>query len=210
VVPGAILLVGLALLYPDVRALINLKGLDLGNFGLFVLLAYAAGVLLQGVGNVLEKVWWWLWRGQPTDWIRTGKHHLLAKDQMAALDTQLPAKLTLAAAGNFRKMTAPEWYSITRQVYAAVAGQGKASRVDIFNGNYGLSRGIASALIVVIALTFIADPSHWQAHVGIAVTLAIACGFAIARMQRFGTHYARELFVQFLQIPSSPSSQQGP
>ncbi len=202
-VPGAVFLIGLALLYPDVRALIDLKGFDVGDLGLFVLLAYAAGILLQGVGDIVQWVWWRLWGGQPTDWVRTCRHHLLADDQMTALTTQLTTKLNLPTSTNITNMTANAWFSITRQMYAAVASQGKTNRIDIFNGNYGLSRSIAAALIAVIVLIFINDLDHWQAHLQIAGVLAVAAGLAVARMQRFGTHYARELFVQFLQLPAT-------
>jgi hypothetical protein len=57
--------------------------------------------------------------------------------------------------------------------------------------------GALSALIVITAAAVIEKSSQ-------AVPLFIGClvgiGLAFSRMHRFGVHYARELFVQFLNI----------
>jgi hypothetical protein len=94
-------------------------------------------------------------------------------------------------------MSKRDWYSITRQVYAEVAARSSNSRVDIFNGNYGLTRGIASALLIGLVLLLIVHGfTYWQ----IILALLVGIGVALYRMHRFGILYARELFVQFLQL----------
>ena len=45
-----------------------------------------------------------------------------------------------------------QWYSVTRQICAAVSGAGRGSRIDVFNGHYGLCRGMASGLVVLLIL----------------------------------------------------------
>ena len=43
---------------------------------------------------------------------------------------------------------------------------------------------------------------YWQ----IAFIILVSAGVALYRMHRFGVRYARELFVQFLQLPSDSGS----
>ena len=58
VMPGAILLVGLTQVSPKIAAIIPSKDMSLGSLGLFLILAYATGHLLQAAGNLVESVWW--------------------------------------------------------------------------------------------------------------------------------------------------------
>ncbi|MBL8809844.1 MAG: hypothetical protein JNM43_06665, partial [Planctomycetaceae bacterium] len=96
------------------------------------------------------------------------------------------------------------WYGITRQIYAAVSAAGRAGRVDTFNGNYGLNRGLAASLLTIAILVLFTGRSNWPYSVGLLLG-AIA---ALYRMHRFARHYARELFVQFLQLPMPPDGPQ--
>jgi len=201
-VPGAITLVAVLLIYPHVRTTLFSSDLTVGDLGLFVVLAYAIGHLTQAVGNGIELVWWRVWEGMPTDWVRSQKHTLIADAQRQALQTKLSSKLGLQTNID-PAMSAVAWFSITRQIYAEVAAQSRAGRVDIFNGNYGLNRGIASALLVgLVLLLFVHGLVYWQ----IAVVILVSAGVALYRMHRFGVRYARELFVQFLQLPSDSGS----
>jgi hypothetical protein len=203
VMPGAILLVGLTQVSPKIAAIIPSKDMSLGSLGLFLILAYATGHLLQAAGNLVESVWWFF-PGMPSDWVRTGTGHLLSPGQRSALQEQLPAKLNLSSTFSFDRVDAKAWFGITRQVYAAVAAAGRSTRVDTFNGNYGLNRGLGASLLVVAIILLIDDRANWPYAVG----LAAAALAALYRMHRFGRHYARELFVQFLQLPMPPESQQ--
>lgn len=203
VMPGAILLVGLTQISPRMAAVIPSEDMSLGNLGLFLILAYAAGHLLQAAGNLVENLWWFF-SGMPTDWIRTNTGHLLSLGQRSALQEQLPAKLNLSSPFSFSGVDAKAWFGITRQVYAAVAAAGRSGRIDTFNGNYGLNRGLGASLLIVDFLLLFDDHTNWPYAIG----LAAAALAALYRMHRFGRHYARELFVQFLQLPLPPESQQ--
>jgi hypothetical protein len=196
VMPGAILIAGLAQLIPAVGSVITVKDISLGSLGLFLILAYAAGHLVQSIGNFLEFAWWW-YPGMPTDWVRSDRGHLLSPSQRSALEQQLPKKLALEGSFSFSAVSAKQWFAVSRQVYAAVAAATRSSRVDTFNGNYGLNRGLAAAFLVLGIVTLIQSRANWPYALG----LAIAAALALFRMHRFGRHYARELFVQFLQLP---------
>lgn len=195
-VPGATVLTGAVLLFPGWGLPALIKDTSVGGLGVFVVLAYVLGHLVQAVGNGIEWVWWRLWGGMPTDWLRTKPDCILAPSQFATLEKSIKSRL-----GNdgilIAQSTREQWYAVTRQVYAAVAGAGRAARIDIFNGNYGLNRGIGAGLLVVLAIALINRPVDWPIVGGVAAALVSA----IYRMHRFARHYARELFIQFLQLP---------
>lgn len=197
VLPGATTLIGILLLYPELQTYIPTKDMTIGGFGVFLVLSYVGGHIVQVVGNGVEWAWWRLWGGMPTDWVWGRKRGLLTPAQADALEAQLPMKLGLPHPAETDKTTPRHWSALTRQVYAAVAASARAARVDAFNGNYGLSRGIVAALLLLAFLTVASDLNRWNIMLGILAGAAAAT----YRMHRFGSRYAQELFVQFLQLP---------
>jgi hypothetical protein len=190
VIPGAVLMVGLLFYFPALNALVAKDGVTLGQFGIFLLLSYAAGHFIAALGNVLESALWRLFGGMPSDWVTKQKSPLLSPQQIAALETKVASRfgMNVELPGFDRKV----WWPISRQVYADVGKNGKVERIDTFNGNYGLNRGLSAACV---ALT-IAAATQAQWHVVIGF-LALTVVFAY-RAYRFGVHYARELYLQFL------------
>jgi hypothetical protein len=88
--------------------------------------------------------------------------------------------------------------AVVREIYALVAASGKPSRVDTFNGNYGLMRGLAAAILVITIAAIVASKGLYV--IGGLIVLFL---LAIQRMHRFGKHYATELFAQFLATTAS-------
>ena len=84
--PGATVLTGAILLFPGWGLHALIKDISIGGMGVFVVLAYVLGHLVQAVGNGIESVWWKLWGGRPTDWVRTKPDCLLARSQLTALE----------------------------------------------------------------------------------------------------------------------------
>ncbi|MDD1779201.1 MAG: hypothetical protein LUQ65_13625, partial [Candidatus Helarchaeota archaeon] len=166
----------------------------IGGLGIFIILSYAAGQLTQAIGNALESIWWRVWGGFPTDWVRIGKGDLLAKPQIIAIEEQLLQKLELQGPISLKDISSTDWLSITRQMYVAISAYSRSGRIDMFNGNYGLNRGIAAAFLILALLTVI---HNWI----IALLLFIGSLIAIYRMYRYGRYYAREIFIEFLQLP---------
>jgi hypothetical protein len=73
-----------------------------------------------------------------------------------------------------------------------VAKNGKPDRIDTFNGMYGLNRGLAAATLSVACASFVVG----QPRYGFGL-LVLALIFAY-RAYRFGVHYGREMYLQFL------------
>lgn len=201
IVPGTVFLTGVALSWPDGSEIERLSDLSVGGLGLGVVLAYGAGHLIQALGNIVEKAWWRAWRGMPTDWARSGAHHLLSSGQIEQVQEGVRRTLDQQDFRLEPSMSAREWYAIVRQIYAAVQKAGAAARVDIFNGNYGLCRGLAASFLALIPSIALIDWPGW----GVAALLVAGAGVALYRMHRFGVHYGREVLVQFLAIQQRQS-----
>jgi len=89
------------------------------------------------------------------------------------------------------------WMAVVRQIDAAVQPAERRKRIETFNGNYGLNRGIAASLSALAILTLVSRGCEaWLP----ALLLVIGGCVAVYRMDRFGRHYGRELFVQFLSV----------
>jgi hypothetical protein len=192
VIPGSVFLVGLLFYFPALNALMAKDGVTLGQFGIFLLLSYAAGHLLAAIGNAMETAFWKIAGGMPTDWVtNVSGTSLLAPSQIEALAekarTRVGSKIDKIP-GTDRKV----WFPISRQIYADVAKNGKSDRIDTFNGNYGLNRGLASATLGLAIVSF----TQAQHGVG-AAFLAVMLVYGY-RAFRFARYYAREVYVQFL------------
>jgi len=197
IVPGTVLLVGACYCSPSINKAVFEQNLSVGKTAISLIVAYGLGQLVAALGNMVEKVWWRAWRGMPSDWPRSGKRHLIAAGQLSRMDTALAEKLGLEFAGGFQQLAANDWFAVVRQMYAKVAAHSAGQRVDIFNGNYGLNRGLAAALLAILVMVVITRGfAPWQAELLLVLGVAVA----VYRMHRFGVHYARELFVQFLAI----------
>jgi hypothetical protein len=199
VIPGSVFLLGLLFYFPALHALITKDGVTLGQFGIFLLLSYAAGHALAAVGNAFEAAFWKLAGGMPTDWVtRTGGTSLLSASQVEAVAAKARTRLGSdidKLPGTPRKV----WFPISRQIYADVGKNGKPERIDTFNGNYGLNRGLASATLGLAAVSLL--ESQWAVAAAFFL-LALVYGY---RAYRFARYYARELYVQFL-VLNEPGS----
>ncbi|PLX93320.1 MAG: hypothetical protein C0621_08000 [Desulfuromonas sp.] len=195
IAPGTVVVFAVTLVSPEVKQFLVDGGTTLGGLGLFLILSFIAGHLLQGLGNWFENIFWKCFGGMPTNWVRRESQKLLAKEQRKLL-TQKISELH-PAIDNLEQVDDKEWYSLTREIYAMVKAADRAARVDAFNRNYGLLRGVAVSFLVTTAGTlFVISLCRWKIYVALVVCTVLA----VYRMYRFAVIYARELFVQFIRI----------
>jgi len=207
IAPGMMVLIGgIVLIYPgQYEKIVSFANLSIGGLGVGLLLAYVAGQLVQAIGNGIEKIWWKLCGGMPTDWLRTGTRHLIADAQRDLVQVRLNQMLRKSGFELNNTIDPKQWYSITRQIYAVVSAAKRSARVDTFNGNYGLCRGIISSVFVLLVFVGSVNFCEWRIELSLLVIFALA----LYRMHHFGILYARELFVQFLAIDLVPDMHSG-
>ena len=198
IVPGATLLLGMAVISEPLQQFFASDKFGAGQLGLFVVASYIVGHLVQGVGNLVESGWW-AFRGMPSTWIRRQKVPFLNDDQLKRLRDMLKSLLGHDP-GELTKLDARACRNITGQLYAKLEKEGRAARIEIFNGNYGLFRGIASSLLVVTVVTITKHGFWSQANLITSAILLVA----LLRMNRFGVHYASELYRQGLNLAEQP------
>ncbi|MBV9483943.1 MAG: hypothetical protein JO249_24815, partial [Acidobacteria bacterium] len=189
-------LFGLMFYVPELRDILAKDGISVGGLGVFVILSYATGHLLAALGNVIEKGYWWTKGGLPSDWIAGPKPALLSTAQIAKVQAKVSTRLGLVLRP-LSEMRRGERFPVFREIYSDVEKHGKPGRGEAFNGTYGLNRGLCSASVALAAVIFARSPMQWP--IGVALLL-IGCVY-LYRMHRFGVHYAREIYNQFLLLP---------
>lgn len=186
IVPGSVLAFGAMWLAPEFRSLLGPEGFTFGELGLFVVLSYALGQLVQGLGNTVEWALWLPLGGLPNKRILDGE--TLTVQQRTRLMSLLRADGMIG-----ETLTKSDAQAAIREVYARVAAAGNAARVDKFNGIYGMLRGLSTSLILLAVASAVME-TDWS-----LVMLAIfATIVSLRRMHRFGWHYGRELVVVYL------------
>lgn len=200
VLPGSIFLFGVLALFPEIRPLLVGQGITVGGLGVFLLLAYALGHLVAGAGNLMEALVWWPVGGMPTAWVRDEKRvRLLCADQHDDLCSRVNTRLGRSFS-TLRGIPRAQWKSEFGLIYRDALSSGFAGRLDTFNGNYGLNRGLAASLLLLIPICIYKFPSDWHIYV-----LMLSVGFVVylIRMIRFGMYFAREVYRIFILLPSS-------
>jgi hypothetical protein len=191
IIPGSLLMFGLVLYYPELKILTTNDAFSVGELGLFVLISYAAGHFVAAIANALENLFWGALGGMPSDWVTHDPPGLLSTEQIENLRTKVETRLNITIA-KMAGFDPKKWWPISRQIYADVGKNGKPDRIDTFNGVYGLNRGLASSCLVLVVVALA------RSDLLIAAGLFVAAVIYCFRAYRFGVHYARELYLQFL------------
>ena len=192
--PGSILLFTLILLYPQIKETISSNGFDLGGLGIFLILSFSAGHVIQAAGNMLETLLVILQCDVSNRFLRDDQQ-LLEPIQKSRLSLMLTEKMHI----DLNKLTSDEWKSIRSEMASHIRGNGGGERLNTFVRIYGLSRGLAIAFITSSILFYIFSNSH---SFLISLLLFIASILSFLRMQRFSKHYLRELSLEYLRIMS--------
>ena len=192
IAPGAVLSLGVILLWPETKEIFFNNNVSVGELGLFLIIAYVAGHLLQSIGNVIERALWKCFGGMPTDWVLNEKQTLISPQQRIKLQSIVQHSKDIQ---NFESLDSRQWYSVVREMYIDIEKAGRTNRIDSFNRTYGLLRGIASAFLILGIVIPIHTPANWETA---SWTLGLGFTPALFRMFRFGRCYGRELFLEYV------------
>jgi hypothetical protein len=204
--PGAVLLIGLSVLFPELKAAVGAGGgVSLGDLGLFLVVAYVLGHLVAAAGEYLEKVVWARDGGMPSNWLN--KPDFLWDGAVARIQAKLEKRLKIKR--DIPKLDQEGVQKIFWPIYQDTLTQETGTnRITTFNGVYALSRGLAVALLALALmlpiLTYfpartVPDWPYWS--VGLVAVAAIF----IHRMRHFGRFFAKEVYRVFTQLPDDPA-----
>lgn len=156
-----------------------------GETAIFVIVCYGFGHVLQSVGNIFESLIWFIYGGMPTNWL--AKRNRFGNTLFSKpLNQNILDKVTQKFGVDIK--------DYGRLVYNYIFLKEKTSRVDIFNGNYSLFRGLCiSFLLLTIMCGYY---FNWQV---VALSL-IPLILSLMRMIRFAKYYATETFRTFYNL----------
>ena len=193
--PGAVVTVGVMTIFPDTIQVLAKDNLSAGDLGFVILISYVIGNLVAGLGNFLENGYWKLRGGWPNDRAHQSDGKILGAREIAALQEKLRNQRLIGPAEILTGLESRDWRAISRRVYVGLAARGASRRIDIFNAQYGMNRGIAAGFVVLIGLLlFQTGISCWR----IQIVLAVCTALAFYRMERFARYYTAELFRCYL------------
>jgi hypothetical protein len=99
-------------------------------------------------GNAVEWLMWKMMGGMPSEWIILPDQKMLAPAQIALLEEKMRVLVGIAVE-KISGMEMSAWRPIRRQIYVKVMRDGETTRIDTFNANYGLTRGLACAMFAL-------------------------------------------------------------
>ena len=154
----------------------------IGDSACFFIICYGIGHLIQGIGNHFETLLWWCYGGMPTKWLinknRFGNYLFEKTYTQKQID-----KLT----NQFGNMND---YGLKAYNFLVISGA-KTDRIDIFNSNYSLFRGLSITTMILFVDTWYAF--SWK----IAIIPFVVFIIFLLRMIRFAKHYAKEIYRSF-------------
>lgn len=189
IAPGSVLCLGIIMIWPEAKEIFFNESFTVGELGLFIIISYVVGHILQSVGNVIEKILWFFFGGMPTNWVLKKNQKLISHQQKKKLATKTNQ--------NLEDISAKDWQPFVREMYIDIEKAGRTNRIDSFNKSYGLLRGIASSFLVLATAILIHLPENWKVSLWM-----FGLGFipAVLRMFRFGKLYGRELIIEYIKI----------
>lgn len=190
-VPGSVLVFVLTLLSPDVRSVVAGGGLDLGGFGVFLLLSFVAGYLVQALGNGLERVESVLGVDVSGQMLRG--REIVSHSQRLRLEACLREDGHTGAG----TMTPAGWSATRAEMAAAVRRSGAAHRLDTFLRMYGLGRGLTAAFLLSLPVTLL-FPRDGEIRLRYLAVLSVCALLAYLRTRQFSVHYVRELVIAYV------------
>jgi hypothetical protein len=189
IAPGSVLCLGIIMIWPEAKEIFFNESFTVGELGLFLIISYVTGHLLQSVGNVIEKVLWYFCGGMPTNWVLQKNQKLISPQQRKKLEAKTNQDL--------ESLSEKDWQPFVREIYIDVEKAARNNRIDSFNKSYGLLRGIASGFFVLAVVIPLHLPENWRVSLWL---LGLGVFPAMVRMFRFGKLYGRELIIEYIKL----------
>lgn len=193
IVPGALPTLAAALLFPELSSFLHSEGFALGDFGIFLIISFVIGHVVQMFGGLIDRAQDMLGIGK-ADRALNNREKWFGRAQWAEFES-LFANLVSANPSSIDKNN---YDQAIRATYAVVRAEGRAHRVDAFNRNFGMCRGLVAGSLLTIALLFATGGSQ---HIYYAMLIF---GFLsvplFVRMRRFSHLFIAELVAQAIAL----------
>ena len=193
--PGSIVLIAAMFFFPQFGVILSKQNLSVGDLGIFVILAYVAGQLIQTVGNFLEMVIWKLFGGWPQTWLLKSRALALDSSQLERLRESVKNDFDFKIPERDSHVFRKSWLTISREIHVKLLRKKEGKRLEIFNGYYGLNRGVSAAFLSIAVFLTFREP-----HNPLYLIFFSLAGLAAYRMYRFSIHFSRELIYQYLSM----------
>jgi len=181
-VPGVIFLYSLHLI---IEVAVQKQIIDFDKIGesiIFIIICYGLGHILQAAGNIFELIIWFIYGGVPTQWLsnknRFGNNLFDEKFNKTVVN-----KITVTFGENIK--------DYGKLCYNLLFDKEKTKRIDIFNSNYSLFRGLTVTFLLLIPICI------YYFNFKIALIPIILFFISTIRMIRFAKYYATEIFRTF-------------
>ena len=183
--PSAILLyaVQLILEYVYQKQIVDFG--KIGETAIFVIICYGVGHIIQSLGNFYENIVWFVYGGMPAKWL-THKN----KFNKYLFEQSLNQRIVEKA----KKKFGDDIEDYGRLTYNLLFQKDKTERIDIFNGNYSLFRGLSVSFLIITGLC--SYYLTWQ----LSLIALVSFLLATVRMIRFAKYYATETFITFYNL----------
>jgi len=134
---------------------ITLFGIENAGESVFlIIVAYALGHIIHAIGNIFEQVIWKIYGGMPTNWLT--KPPSPKQQLFDNADTQkILAKI-------HSKYDNVEGKDYGRNIYNLLYLMKNTGRIDIFNANYSLFRGLTVSILIITILCVISYKWYWS------------------------------------------------
>ena len=198
IIPGALPTLAASLLIPEVASVISTDGVELGAFGIFLIVSYIVGHVVQLFGNWIETL---------EDLVGWGKDALVLNDARRPIRADRWQRFlsTLRSEGILEQgdMDTSSWQGVRKEVYAILQADARTQRIDAFNRTYGMCRGMVAGTILTTGLILVLGGTE---HLSKAVLTIVLLTLPLyIRMRRFSRYYFTEIINQFLAVKGATS-----
>lgn len=188
IVPSVILLFFVEHILETKYAITLFDFSKIGESVVFIVVTYGLGHMIQALGYfLLEKPLWLCFNGKPTHWLMIKPTFWFQK----LFSDSEKGKILEKIYDKFGKIDNKDYGS---NVYIALFHKKLTDRIDIFNGNYSLFRGLSITFIISTILSCIYYKNY------VFLIFLVLTILAIMRMVHFSKLYAKELFRTFMSI----------
>ncbi len=196
IIPGALPTLTVSLLIPEVASVFRSEGIELGTLGIFLIMSFVVGHVVQLIGNWIETI---------EDLIGWGKDALVLNEKRRPIEIgrwqRFLSELRSEGIIDVDELSSSSWQGTRKEVYAALQADERTQRIDAFNRTYGMCRGMVAGTILTVGLILTLGGTE---HQSIALlTFGLLTIPLYIRMRRFSRHYFTEIVSQFLALKSS-------